>query len=186
MSSDPADQVLALAESRPPTLGAGRLICVDGPAGSGKTTLATALSQRAAASVVHMDDLYEGWAGMPTVAGHLADLLRPLARGKPGRYRRYDWHADEYAETVTVEPAPLLVVEGVASGDRVHADLVTVLVVVTAPDDVRLARGLDRDGAALRDRWVAWMAAERRHFDGEDTFARADLTVHTADPSQSL
>ncbi len=29
--------------ARPPTLGVGRLVCVDGPAGSGKTTLAAAL-----------------------------------------------------------------------------------------------------------------------------------------------
>ena len=35
-----AAEVLSLARSRPPTLGSGRLICVDGPAGSGKTTLA--------------------------------------------------------------------------------------------------------------------------------------------------
>ena len=42
-AADAARDVLALAASRPPSLGAGRLVCVDGPAGSGKTTLAAAL-----------------------------------------------------------------------------------------------------------------------------------------------
>lgn len=183
MSSDPADQVLELARSRPPTLGAGRLICIDGPAGSGKTSLAAAISTRSSAPVVHVDDLYNGWTGLPTVAEHLGTLLRPLAAGRPGSYRRYDWDAGSYAETVTVDPTPLLVVEGVGAGDRAHADLCTVLVVVTAPDDVRLARGMARDGEELRAPWVTWMAAERVHLASEATLARADLVIETAGPS---
>lgn len=174
---DPVTVALELARARPPTLGAGRLICVDGPAGSGKTTLAAALAGRTHAPVVHMDDLYDGWAGLATVADHLAGLLGPLAQGMPGSYRRYDWHAGAYAETVTLDPAPLLVVEGVGSGDRSHADLCTVLVVVTAPADVRLARGLARDGEAMRDEWLAWTEAEREHLARERTRERADLTI---------
>ena len=179
-SEDLAACVLDLARTRPPTLGAGRLICVDGPAGSGKTSLAAELAARAAAPVVHMDDLYDGWDGLATVAEHLSGLLRPLAEGRPGSYRRYDWHAGRYAETVTVDPAPLLVVEGVGSGDRSTADLCTVLVVVTAPDEVRLERGLARDGEVMREDWLGWMSAEREHLAREGTQDRADLVVETA------
>ena len=39
--------------SRPATLGAGRLVCVDGPAGSGKTTLGAALAERTGAQLIH-------------------------------------------------------------------------------------------------------------------------------------
>ena len=71
MQPPPAvDAVPALADrvrAAVPLLGRTRLVCVDGPAGSGKTTLAdrlvTALGPGAA--VVHMDDLYAGW----TLAG---------------------------------------------------------------------------------------------------------------------
>ena len=38
--SEVAGVVVDLALRRPPTLGDGRLVCIDGPAGSGKTTLA--------------------------------------------------------------------------------------------------------------------------------------------------
>ena len=53
----------------------------------------------AAPVVVHMDDLYDGWDGLPRSTSSSDTLLAPLAAGAPGRYRRYDWHAAAYAET---------------------------------------------------------------------------------------
>ena len=50
-------------------------------------------------------------------------------------------------------PRPLLVLEGVGSGRPRVADLVTVLVWVEAPHDVRLARGLERDGDDVAPHW---------------------------------
>lgn len=179
MSSE-ADRILELARSRPATLGDGRLICVDGPAGSGKTTLAAAIAERSGGPVVHMDDLYPGWDGLPEVGGQLEGLLRPLAEGRPGSYRRYDWHAGAYAETVAVPPAELLVLEGVGSGSRVVADLVTVLAWIEAPYELRMRRGIERDGDAFAPYWHAWADAERSHFAAEGTRERADVVVDGA------
>jgi uridine kinase len=173
-----ARAVLELALSRPATLGEGRLVCVDGPAGSGKTTLATALFDAFPGSrVVHMDDLYDGWSGLPRVGAQLGSLLRPLSEGRAGTYRRYDWHSGRFAETVTVDPVELLVLEGVGSGARAHADLVTVLVWMSAPPDLRLDRGLARDGAAMEARLRQWMVDEADHFARESTRERADLVM---------
>jgi hypothetical protein len=69
------------------------------------------------------------------------------------------------------------VLEGVGSGSRGHADLVTVLAWVDAPADLRLRRGLDRDGVALEARWRQWMLDEAHHFETEATAARADVLV---------
>jgi len=173
--------ILALAAGRPATLGGGRLVCLDGPAGSGKTTLASALAAAEPdAVVVHMDDLYAGWGGLPHLEKQLDMLLRPLAAGRPGRYRRYDWHAGAFAETVTVPPAPLLALEGVGSGAAAYDDLRTVLVWVDASADLRRARGLARDGDAFAPHWDAWARDERELFARERTAERADLVVRTA------
>ncbi len=107
----------------------------------------------------------------------LDGLLRPLAQGRPGRYRRYDWDAGRFAETVAVAPTPLLVLEGVGSGSLPHADLVTVLVWVEAPHDLRLRRGVDRDGESFAPHWRRWAAAEHRLFAEHRTRERADLVV---------
>lgn len=173
------DRVLALLAERPPTLGACRLLCLDGPGGSGKTTLAGSVAERTGAPVVPMDALYDGWSGLAAVTDQLGTLLRPLADGRPGRYRRYDWHARAYAETVEVAvPASgLLVVEGVGAGAAAYADLQTVLVWIEVPRELRLARGLARDGEDLREEWVAWQTSEEAHFASDRTRERADLVV---------
>ena len=172
-------QVLDLVRSRPATLGEGRLLCVDGPSGSGKTTLGQVVAELADAPVVHMDDLFEGWDGLPHVDAQLGALLQPLAQGRPGSYRRYDWVAGAFAETVTVPPAPLLVLEGVGSGSLVAAPLTTVLVWVEAAHGVRMRRGIERDGDAFAPYWEAWAAAETEHFARHRTRERADLVVRT-------
>lgn len=154
-----------------------RLVCVDGPAGSGKTTLATQLAVELVCQVVHMDDLYEGWeAGPDGGAARLRSwVLDPLAAGSAGEYRRFDWEAGTYAEAHTVPPAPFLVVEGCGAAARQVDPWAVLRIWVEAGDEERLRRGLARDGAAARPHWLRWMADEAAHYAAEQTRARADV-----------
>ena len=175
-----AEDVLAHARAGPSRLGSGRLVCIDGPSGSGKSTLAGQVSALGPATVVRMDDLYPGWEGLFDVDPEVLGLLGPLAQDRAGTYRRYDWVAQEYQETRQVDPAPLLVLEGVGSGNRAWRGLVTTLVWIEAPAAVRLARGVERDGDAERAHLIAWMRDEDRLFADQDTRAAADLRFDTA------
>jgi hypothetical protein len=175
-----ADEVVAHARARPARLGAGRLICIDGPAGSGKTTLADAVSALTGAQVVHLDDLYAGWTGLFDVDPQVLGALAPLVDGAAGSYRRYDWGEDRYAESHQVDPAPFLVLEGVGAGNRAWSHLVSTLVWVEAPAPVRLSRGLARDGAMHHELWIGWMRDEDRLFAEQGTRARADLVLDTS------
>ncbi len=156
---------------------------MDGPAGSGKTTLAGALVEcfrdaGATVQVVHMDDVYAGWAGLKDGMATFAEsVVDPLRAGETGRYRRYDWEQGAYAEEHQVPPCDVLVVEGVGSGAATYDDVITCLVWVEAPRDVRLARGLARDGEGMRQHWLSWRLEEDTMFDRERTEARADLAV---------
>ncbi len=176
-------EILSLAQDRQPTLGSGRLICLDGPAGSGKTTWAAGIAELASvATVVHMDDLYPGWSGLSEVDAQLDDILRPLAEDRPGSYRRYDWAAGEFAERVVIDPAPLLVIEGVGCGASRFADLVTVLAWIEAPEHLRMKRGIARDGEAFAPHWEQWAVDEAELFARERTRERADVRIDGARP----
>lgn len=183
MAADPgvvADDVAARVLAAPPTLGPGRLVCVDGPAGSGKTTLAAALAERVPGTqVVHCDELLQGWRGLPGLSATVDGLLRPLAAGEQGTWVRWDWHADGWAETHTVTPGGLLVLEGVGSWAPAHAELVGVLVWVEAESSLRLRRGIDRDGEAMRPHWEQWRRDEGLLYARLGTRAHADLVVST-------
>jgi dephospho-CoA kinase len=172
-----AEAVLSLARSRPATIGSGRLICVDGPAGSGKTTLADEVAGLAGAPVVHMDDLFEGWGGLSRITDQLGTLLRPLAEGRAGSYRRWDWPGNRWAEAVLVEPAPLLVLEGIGSGALEHADLITVLAWIEVPYELRMERGLERGGIGVAENWRQWAVDEQGLFARERTRERADVVL---------
>ncbi|PVG82999.1 4-amino-4-deoxy-L-arabinose transferase [Nocardioides gansuensis] len=179
-ATEAAREVVAFVRSRPPTLGTGRLVCVDGPAGSGKTTLAAAVAALAPdAVVVHTDELLEGWPGLPGLAATIEALLVPLAEGRTGRWRRWDWHASAWAETHEVAPGGLLVVEGVGSWAPAYSALVGCLAWVEADPDVRLDRGLERDGEQMRGHWLQWRQDEDELHARLRTREHADVVLTT-------
>ena len=169
--------------SAPARLGRTRLVLVDGPAGSGKTTLAARLAAALGCQVLHADDMYEGWGGLPglwTVLG--GQVLEPLARGEAARFRRWDWERNERAEWIEVAAADALVIEGVGVASRRAREFASLVAYVEAPWDVRLARGIARDGEAMRAEWIRWEEAEAPHLAGEGTREAADVVVDGTRP----
>jgi len=102
--------------------------------------------------------------------------------GRPAIYRRNTWIAGVEGELITVEPQPVVVLEGVSVGRREITDRLTMLIWVETPFDVRLGRGLERDGEGMRQEWLDWSAQEDAHYKADRTRHRADVIVH-GDPS---
>ena len=156
-----------------------RLVGIDGPSGSGKSTLARRLAAAAGAPVVKIDDFvswsdFAGW--WPRFD---AQVLQPLLVGDDARYQVRDWANDEFGTSLgewrATAWSPLVILEGVTS-TRAAADL-AYRIWVQAPDDLRLTRGLRRDGDSHRQLWLDWMDAEREFFAADGTKSLADLRV---------
>ena len=175
----------ARIRSGTPRLGRTRLVCIDGPAGSGKTTLAGRLADALApgVAVVHLEDLYAGW----TLTGVLARLCAGVPVGdRPehaGAHARYDWHAGRFAaEPTSVPAAEVLLVEGCGSSPRVLDPWTTLRIWVEAPEPLRTERGLARDGQHLAEEWRRWQRREAVEFAAQETRTRADVRLDGAAP----
>jgi uridine kinase len=168
---------------RRPRLGKVRLVAVDGPGGAGKSAFARRLaSALGGAQVVQTDDFASwedplGW--WPRLE---AEVLEPLARGRIARYRAYDWATRKPGPRRVVRPAGVVILEGVSSARAAVKNRLSYAIWVEAPAEVRLRRGLQRDGAAARPQWDRWMAEEDAFYAKDPVRERADLIVE-GDPA---
>ncbi len=99
-------------------------------------------------------------------------------RGETARYRAYDWASGAPAGDREVVPQGVVVIEGVCALHRMFRDAYQVRVWVEAPRDLRLARGLARDGEEAREMWEQrWMPSEDRYVERDDPIPAAHVIV---------
>jgi uridine kinase len=172
------DQLAARIMALPPSAGAVRLVAIDGPAGSGKSTFADRLAAAFGdAPVIHTDDFASWDNQFDWFPRLLSQVIEPIAAGRAGRYRRYDWVARELADWHDVPLVPVVIIEGVGAARREIAAALSFTVWIETPTKLRLARGLERDGDHMRDFWNQWIAGEVGHYATDRTRDRADLIV---------
>ena len=176
------DIVGAIADAaRASTVPGVRLIAIDGPAASGKTTISRPIAEELGAPIIEIDD-FVSWAD---IAGWWPrfdeQVLAPLLSGRDAHYQVRDWQNDEFGDALagwkTVAPHPFIVLEGVTCTRRAITGRLAVRVWVEAPADARLRRGIARDGETHRALWERWMREEAAYFAQDGGRDRADFLV---------
>lgn len=172
------DELVSRVRDAPALCGSTRVVLIDGPAGSGKTTLGERLGAVLDAQVLHADDMYEGWDGLPVLGEVLVGrILEPLSRVENAGFERWDWETSARSEFVAVPRAEVLVIEGVGVAQRAARTYASLVVYVDAPRSERLARGVARDGEGMRAQWEVWQYAEEEFLNAEGTLQAADTVV---------
>lgn len=189
--SETVERIISLAKSDSPIL-----IAIDGCGGAGKSELAARLvgaSKAVAHSVdlIHFDDFYLP-ARMRTAKRdtespgdgnfdwqRLRDqVLVPLRAGSSARYERYDWATDTLSEQLCVAASGIIIIEGVTSSRRELESFYNLKIWVDCPRELRLRRGIERDGEQNRARWEQeWMPAEDRYVAMHCPQKNADIVV---------
>jgi uridine kinase len=152
----------------------GLVVAIDGHGAAGKSALAAAAGRLLSATVVHVDDFFRE-AGRAAAEGESPmaayydwerlrrEALEPLRDGERASFRAFDWERNGYLPGLTVlEPADVILLEGVSSTTDALADLVDRTVLVLTPESERVARLHDRIADEVWDE--AWLAAERSYF----------------------
>jgi uridine kinase len=167
------DRVAALTSAR----SAGRafvLVGIGGHGAAGKTTLARSIP---GAQVVGTDEF---WDGADFELSRLrAEVLEPVLRGEPAEYRAFSWELQEPSATPRiVRPDGVIVVEGVCALHVLFREAYDLRIWVDAPRELRLARGVARDGEGARELWEQrWMPSEDRYVERDDPISAAHMIV---------
>jgi uridine kinase len=157
------------------------VVALDGRSGTGKSTLAEWMAARLGGVRVDQDDFYAGgelheWQCLTPreKADRVIDWRRvrdeallPLRRGRAARWHPFNWDTmiGLSPETITVQPANIVILDGAYSARPELADLVDLTILVTLDDAVRRERLRQREGDDFTSAWHAvWDEAEDWYF----------------------
>jgi hypothetical protein len=86
------------------------------------------------------------------------EVLVPLTQKREANYQVYDWELGRLHSWKTVSPHGIVVIDGIYSTRSELRHFYNLTVFVYAEYNVRLQRGIDRDGTNSRSKWVQeWM-----------------------------
>lgn len=157
------------------------LIAIDGPAGSGKTSLANQLaSNLKSATTIHMDDLYNGWedALTATLTRHLEEwILDPLTQHQSVKYQKFNWASSEYGPSAEVRDIEILILEGVGAAQTMIRQQAALTIWIEVGPQIGLARVINRDGAQILPYMLKWQERERAHFLKDQTKENCQIFI---------
>ena len=172
------DIIQAAKARRPPSGMTTRIIAIDGPGGAGKTTLAERLAKELGGAQILRTDDFASWDNPVDWWPRLIEeVLKPLSCNQPARYRRSVWGNEDDADWAEVVPGAFVILEGVSASREAFRPFLTYSIWIETPRDVRLGRGLERNGEAARGQWEKWMAAEDAYLQRERPDDKADLVI---------
>jgi uridine kinase len=161
------------------------IIAIDGPAGAGKTTLAStiflALSPHMSTTVIHMDELYPGWEG--AIGEELTKTLTWLTSchkaKKPLLYSSFNWATNEFQPPKTHSSTQLLILEGVASAQLSIEESLATSIWLDLDPLIGFQRVIDRDGENISQEMKQWLVNQEQHFAADRTKERCEFLLST-------
>lgn len=166
------------------------IITIDGNCGSGKTTLAGAVSEFFSCPVIHTDDFFlrpeqRTEERLSETGGNIdyerfkEEVITPLIKGVDFYYRPYDCGRKELCEAVFVKAEKLIIVEGSYSLHPYFGKYYDFSVFVTAEEDI-VSERIRKRNEALFPRFVKdWIPMENRYFDAFSVKEKADMVIDT-------
>ncbi len=178
-----------------------RMIAIDGGGGAGKTTFAAYLQKAIPGSqIVKVDDFYRppqlrtplestkvinpnfDWDRLRT------SVLEAVVKGKDIRYQLYDFEVGTLSGPIISVPADAtIIVEGVWSFQKMFVDYYDYRIWMEAPADVRLERGVAREGEKWRQVWVdEWIPIDEYYQQTYQPQLQADCVVDSVKSDFSI
>ncbi len=161
--------------------GQTKIVVIDGPAGSGKTTLAKSLSELLEnCPIIHMDEIYDGWenALSPKTFSDLSDwIIRPLLENKSIEFTKYDWHLEKRIQKVVISNPKVLIIEGVGSSSLEISEHACLKLWIEVNKEIGISRVLTRDGQHIQEQMKKWQTRESEFFIENNSKENSDVWI---------
>ena len=167
-------------------------MAIDGGAGSGKSTFALRLQDALGAgidcAVVHLDHFFRTRRERGSRLARVEDtdwqrlrdeVIHPLRAGRSARFQLYDWPRDRLRRWQTVQPAGVVIVDGVSALRRELAGCFDLAIWLSCPRDKRIARLAGR-GDTPPEEIEYWLPSEDAYVAAHAPRQRAHLVVHAS------
>lgn len=179
------EKLIALAD-----LKANPIVLIDGRAGSGKSTFAELVRDgvfretRQAPHLVHMDDLYPGWDGLREGSLYLnSQVLRPVVHSGVASWQTWNWSIDQRGGDDAgngwraFSGPNILLVEGCGAISKESVLLADLTIWITASDQDRKQRFLERDSGLFAEYWIPWSLQEDEFYLAEESDRLANVVI---------
>jgi uridine kinase len=161
--------------------GQTKIIVIDGPAGSGKTTLAKSLSGLLEnCPIIHMDEIYEGWenALSPKTSQDLVEwIINPLLENNSIEYIKYDWNLGQRIEKVVINNSKIIIIEGVGSSSFEISKYASLKLWIEVNKETGINRVLTRDGLQIQEQMKTWQSQESKFFIENNSKENSDIWI---------
>ena len=151
------------------------LYAIDGPAGAGKTTFAAKLelelSESGSVTVIHMDDLYNGWEN--ALSNALSEILDRISTahlaGRDFVIKIFNWDTMKFDREEKIAPTEHLIIEGVGAAQQIVRETGATTYWLDIEPEIGLQRVLERDGAHIEVKMRQWQVDQDKHFARDET-----------------
>ena len=161
--------------------GQTKIIVIDGPAGSGKTTLAKSLSGLLEnCPIIHMDEIYDGWenALSPKTFKDLVEwIINPLLENNSIEYIKYDWNLEQRIEKVVINNSKVIIIEGVGSSSFEISKYASLKLWIEVNKETGINRVLTRDGLQIQEQMKTWQSQESKFFIENNSKENSDIWI---------
>lgn len=166
-----------------------KIITIDGRAASGKTTIATLLSQVLSGDVIHMDDFFlpmglrtkerlSGSGGNIHYERFSKEVIINLKNKEGFLYRTFDCGTMDYGESRIIQSDKWRIVEGSYSCHPYFGKYMDCLVFCDISSEEQMNRIIRRNGQDMAQIFASqWIPMEEQYFEAEDIKSKADIVI---------
>lgn len=155
------------------------IIALEGKCASGKTTISKLIEKEYKATIIHTDDFFDEANEVIGINNDriIKEILSTVKLGCELSYQKYNCTSKSFASYTVNKVSPLLILEGVYSGNKSLRPYYDGLIFLEIDEDQQMIR-LNSRSKTLMNRFLCeWIPREKAYLERENIKSKANLII---------